>query len=379
MQPAVGRLRCANVVASLTPGNGRAKPATAASAVKQKRPPTLTRDAAATSSGRHDFVDGNGAWADRRAAEPDPQALSGAAPPSTAVDGVSTEAAVQMLRLATAAQGAALQPVVSLLQPMCALTAAFVAVAVDVNSPDSLHLLAGLDQSLHAWVVANTPGNHSQLGLAMSNWPIAAAMAGWAATSMAALLRSSPSAPSHGAISRVALSWLAFWTCGGVVRHGDPGLVHLLKTSFARQRPSALHHTFSFPSGHTTAAFFLVGTLLLVLLPAALQQQHAAALPQSEAREMAESSSCDQAAALNSIGSGGAAAGGVNWGAVLPVWLGAGCTVAAGRVLVDAHWLSDTMAGACLGSGLALGVYGAARVTDVISAQLAVGQPGKRL
>jgi hypothetical protein len=40
-----------------------------------------------------------------------------------------------------------------------------------------------------------------------------------------------------------------------------------------RVRPSTLHHTFSFPSGHTTAAVFTVGALLLVLLPLLLEQE----------------------------------------------------------------------------------------------------------
>lgn len=34
-----------------------------------------------------------------------------------------------------------------------------------------------------------------------------------------------------------------------------------------RTRPSELHHTYAFPSGHTTAATFIVGSLLFVALP----------------------------------------------------------------------------------------------------------------
>lgn len=34
-----------------------------------------------------------------------------------------------------------------------------------------------------------------------------------------------------------------------------------------RARPSDLHHTYAFPSGHTTAATFIVGALLFVALP----------------------------------------------------------------------------------------------------------------
>lgn len=38
--------------------------------------------------------------------------------------------------------------------------------------------------------------------------------------------------------------------------------------------------------------------------------------------------------------------------AALPLWSVAAVTTASGRVLGDAHWISDTMAGACLGAGL---------------------------
>lgn len=38
--------------------------------------------------------------------------------------------------------------------------------------------------------------------------------------------------------------------------------------------------------------------------------------------------------------------------AALPLWVIAAVTTATGRVLGDAHWVSDTMAGACLGASL---------------------------
>jgi membrane-associated phospholipid phosphatase len=34
----------------------------------------------------------------------------------------------------------------------------------------------------------------------------------------------------------------------------------------------------------------------------------------------------------------------------LPLWVAAGATTATGRVLADAHWLSDTLAGAAVGA-----------------------------
>ena len=35
-----------------------------------------------------------------------------------------------------------------------------------------------------------------------------------------------------------------------------------------------------------------------------------------------------------------------------PIWLAAGLTTAAGRVIADVHWVSDTLAGASLGIAL---------------------------
>ena len=35
-----------------------------------------------------------------------------------------------------------------------------------------------------------------------------------------------------------------------------------------------------------------------------------------------------------------------------PLWLVAGATTATGRIVADVHWVSDTLAGACLGVAL---------------------------
>ena len=40
---------------------------------------------------------------------------------------------------------------------------------------------------------------------------------------------------------------------------GDPFVVNQLKTHFQRLRPSDILNTYSFPSGHTTAAVFIMG------------------------------------------------------------------------------------------------------------------------
>ena len=43
---------------------------------------------------------------------------------------------------------------------------------------------------------------------------------------------------------------------------GDPFVVDQLKTHFQRLRPSDILNTYSFPSGHTTAAVFIMGNTL---------------------------------------------------------------------------------------------------------------------
>lgn len=105
---------------------------------------------------------------------------------------------------------------------------------------------------------------------------------------------------------------------------GDPVLVALLKHAFARVRPGPRHTTFSFPSGHTTAAAFYAGALALALLPRAnlarLPRPLRAALGAAQDRR---------------------------------VWASLVVCTAAGRVLGDCHWVSDVAAGAALGTGTA--------------------------
>jgi membrane-associated phospholipid phosphatase len=95
-------------------------------------------------------------------------------------------------------------------------------------------------------------------------------------------------------------------------------------------------------SGHTTAATFICGTLLFVLLPAVL-----AALEQSEEEE--------EGAEQPVPGSVAASAQQAAAWLVQRRWqlLGsAAALTATGRVLSKAHWVSDTLAGFCLGVAL---------------------------
>lgn len=90
------------------------------------------------------------------------------------------------------------------------------------------------------------------------------------------------------------------------------------KSLFHRERPDPAHHVeYSFPSGHTTNAAFFSACLFTILIPPLVDT--------------------DRNNKINSA----------------PIFLGltALCTaaVAAGRVLTQAHFLSDTLAGAFLG------------------------------
>lgn len=104
-----------------------------------------------------------------------------------------------------------------------------------------------------------------------------------------------------------------------------------------------------FRSGHTTAATFICGTLLFVLLPVALQaleeQQRQEEPPQQQPGERQP----DQAPQL-----GVAARSVATWllERQWALWASAAGITATGRVLADAHWCSDVLAGALLGAAL---------------------------
>lgn len=95
-------------------------------------------------------------------------------------------------------------------------------------------------------------------------------------------------------------------------------------------------------SGHTTTAFFVLGAFLVIFLPLAHEAWH-----QGRA-DGANKPSFDYRLAS-------------------AVWLGLGLAVACCRVLGDAHWLTDTLGGAFLGTGLASAALLASRsVEDLI-------------
>lgn len=212
-----------------------------------------------------------------------------------------------------------------------------------------------LDQAIHQWVEGHTTLDFRLMAdVWISDAFITAGVLGWVACTAACLAKS----PSKSA-GPLAAAWGFYFATCGAVGHGDPLLVDALKHLFARVRPSTLHHTFSFPSGHTAAAVFIAGGLLTVLLPLTLRLWSA---PQSAGSSSSSDDSNSTGSQLQGSGEAAAAAalGSIASldAAILGVWAAAWGTTAIGRILSESHWLSDTLAGGCLAvasvSGLAL-------------------------
>lgn len=218
-----------------------------------------------------------------------------------------------------------------------------------------------LDEAIHQWVAGNTTLAFRLVAdVWISDAFITAGIIGWVVCTVACLMK----APTKSA-GPLAAAWGFYATTCGAVSHGDPLLVDALKHFFARARPSTLHHTFSFPSGHTSAAVFIVGALLTVLLPLTMRLWSAqAAESGSNSADRADSSSSNTDS-VNSSAVSSRKGSSVGFGSILAldatilgVWAAAWGMTATGRILSESHWLSDTMAGGMLAvasvSGLAL-------------------------
>lgn len=277
------------------------------------------------------------------------------------------------------------------------LLAAFSMIALDVAAPLSLHLLQPLDSTVHAFMQAHVPYDVRLIAdKPMSNWPIlagcgaSAALAGvvawrrpvqgltaaglWAvmnslgarqlcphtcccsrtATYMVLLTIFSQTARATQLSCKLCVTWCTCWSLitihtahacavGGVFLNADAKGTLLLKRAIGRARPSDLHGGFSFPSGHATTAYFVLGWLLFILVPLAaeaLQSDNAPTngdLPPSEAGGL----QAGAAQALRRLSSAYVA---------LPLLLLAAGTTQVGRLTADVHWCSDVVAGALLGS-----------------------------
>jgi membrane-associated phospholipid phosphatase len=222
--------------------------------------------------------------------------------------------------------------------------------AQDAVQPVLSNPILQLDEAIHQYVATHTTEAFRLMAdVWISDGFIIAGVLGWLACTAVCLVK----APVKSA-GALAAAWGFYFATCGAVGHGDPLLVDALKHLFARARPSTLHHTFSFPSGHTSAAVFTVGALLTVLLPLTLQLWAESTRPASSTTDGDNSSSTEP---LGSPSAAGMLPLDVT---ILGVWAAAWGTTATGRILSESHWLSDTMAGGMLAvasvSGLALTV-----------------------
>ena len=119
---------------------------------------------------------------------------------------------------------------------------------------------------------------------------------------------------------------------------------------------------------HTTCAVFLFGALFFILLPGALSLTD-----EGDALDVQQGSKAS-APAISIPGAELMRSALRLSTPVLPfLWIAGGLSTATGRVLGEAHWVSDTMAGACLGAALvcvaAMVDKNAARVIRRLSAK----------
>jgi len=240
--------------------------------------------------------------------------------------------------------------------------------------------LRWLDTGAHLFI-----GNHASVELrdfarhTMSNTPIVLGWCGWAAAAAALLYKQSNDKASNegSAVSRgvrhFLLSIAMYLMGGGTVLHGDPWLVKIIKEVFQRSRPTELSSTYAFPSGHTTSAAFVIGTLLFIILPAvlqtyAVQEVNGTNIASTKQKGMVETS-LDSMKLLESEGKlknlGSRALKVLQQNRTL-FWIICVATTASGRVVADVHWSTDVMAGACLGTGLVAVTVLACGISDVL-------------
>lgn len=212
----------------------------------------------------------------------------------------------------------------------------FALIAFDVFAPNSPHLLLPIDQAVHHWAQGIDPdlrkGFFDHL---LSNISTLFATVGWLVATATGVSRR-----NRTAWAALGLGW-ALWILVAGPIEGDPLVMGFLKEAFHRARPSDIRLSPSFPSGHTSCEVLLVGALLFVLLPAVYGRREALRSPPPGLLRPAY----DLQGSWPLLGL---------------------CTAGTigGRVCADAHWLSDTLAGALLGLALVSGLLQTVRLVE---------------
>lgn len=137
---------------------------------------------------------------------------------------------------------------------------------------------------------------------------------------------------------------------GGIGLGLDAQATAALKNFFQRARPSDLHSSFSFPSGHSTSVYFISGFLFFIILPALYETF----------REDTQQSTPEATAGNRTLEALEVAVRPLNAAALTVSF---GLVTQSGRLLADVHWTSDVIAGMLWGS---CGVAMALIVQDVV-------------
>jgi len=267
---------------------------------------------------------------------------------------------------------------------------AFGLVAWDVAGPSSLHLLRSVDLGVHGWVVAHVPPEirAGAMDGAVSNTAVVVSYVGLGTCMVLGGVLELPEA----SVRLAALLTVLSQTSSLTIWAKDPGLQGALKQAFHRARPSDLHRSYSFPSGHVSTAAVVCGAFLLFALPFAAEALGRAAgradagpggaappprgagappapgfvaasvvgtegppPPGAPAREGAAALLAEgRARAVLALS--GALAPAADERVALPLYACMVGVTAAGRVLSDSHWVSDTVAGAALGFTVVCGL-----------------------
>lgn len=111
-------------------------------------------------------------------------------------------------------------------------------------------LVSHLDEPAQHWVFTSLSFETRQLAgsWVLSNSFIATGVLGWWAAGVTLIAQS-----GRKGLYLLSTAIAAYLLGGGFLLSGDVLLVDFIKHIFQRARPSTLHKTFSFPSGHTTA------------------------------------------------------------------------------------------------------------------------------
>lgn len=138
---------------------------------------------------------------------------------------------------------------------------------------------------------------------------------------------------------------------GGVGFGKDASATSAVKKFFHRARPSDdLHHSFSFPSGHSTSAYFTLAFLFFVIVPALASWSASLSQPSDSSSQQPSTPASGTLSAVQ-----GALQAAAKPKAALALTIGGGMITQSGRLLADVHWVSDVLAGALWGSsGVAL-------------------------